>query len=268
MKPVLKIFSFLVVLILSIILVQKTVPLITGNAQMKVLAGEALFACLVFFWFVIFIKFWDREALKDSVLFPKSNTVPFLFWGLILGFCLILITYVISRVTGILSVEYHSNEGMRLAGYIIISIVATAFTAFWEELAFRGFILKNLIAVVGRHRACILVALIFGCLHLLSPVKSVNIVISTVFSGLLLNYAFMYSDNLYLPVGIHFAWNFFLGKVFYSRHLFEVEYLNKLWAGDKNPEEGIIAITVTAAGLLIILLFRKKLTTMGSVSEI
>lgn len=263
MRLALKIISFLMALILLIILIQKTAPLIAGNTQFYVLVSEAMLAVVVLVLFIIFVKFWDRENLKNSVLVPKSNIALFLLWGLLFGFCLITITYVISRSTGVLMVKHKSIEGMAFARIIFLSIVATAFTAFWEELAFRGFILKKLMTGIGKHQACILVALIFGSLHLLSPVKSVNIVMSTICSGLLLNYAFLYSENLYFPIGIHFSWNFFLGKIFYSTRFFEVEYLNKLWAGDKNPEEGIIAILITAAGFLLVLLWRKKLKSMS-----
>jgi membrane protease YdiL (CAAX protease family) len=225
--------------------------------------SETLFACFVLAWFIIILKFWDRGSLKHSVLCPRTSIVFSLLRGLFFGFCLIFITYAISRSTGVLAVKHHPIEGVEFVRILFVSIVATAFTAFWEELAFRGFILKKLLTGIGRHQSCLLVALIFGLLHLLSPVKSVNIVISTVFSGLLLNYAFLYSENLYFPIGIHFSWNFFLGKIFYSKYLFEVEYVNKIWAGYKNPEEGIIAISITAAGLLIVLLCRKKLQPMS-----
>ena len=195
MKLVLKIINFLIAFILSIILIQKLVPFFTSNSQLKVLVGETLFACAALFWFTIFHKYWDREDLKNSVLFPKSGIVFFLFWGLLFGSCLIFLTFAISISTGVLRVTYLSIKGMELTKIIFISIAATVLTAFWEELAFRGFILKKLITGIGPHRACLLVALIFGFLHLLSPVKSINIVISTIFAGLLLNYAFLYCEN-------------------------------------------------------------------------
>ena len=264
MKTALKICSFLTALILTVILIKKAVPLITDDAQIKVLVSETLFACTVFVWFIVFVKLWDRERLRDSALFPESSIVFFLSWGLTFGFCLIFITYAVSRSTGALIAAYHPLEGIGPGKFIVISVLSTAFAAFWEELAFRGFLLKKLMAGVGRHKACLIVALIFGLLHLLSPVKSVNIVISTIFSGLLLNYAFLYSENLYFPMGIHFSWNFFLGKIFYSKHLFEFEFVNKFWAGHKNPEEGVIAITITAVGFLTILLLRKTLKSMAS----
>ena len=123
------------------------------------------------------------------------------------------------------------------------------FTAFWEELAFRGFILNNLEKIIGKHAASIIVALIFGLLHLLSPLKSIFIVISTFFAGLLLNYAFFAKRNLYFPIGIHYAWNL-LNAILFSKYMFSVEYVNTLWGGIKNPEQGLIGITITFLGFL------------------
>jgi phosphotransferase system glucose/maltose/N-acetylglucosamine-specific IIC component len=82
-------------------------------------------------------------------------------------------------------------------------------------------------------------------------------------SGMLLGYAYFYTGNLYLPIGIHFGWNF-MNSLLFSGKFYNVEYLNNTLAGTKNPEQGVIAIMMTGmvAICLAVLYVRKTKTVV------
>ena len=40
--------------------------------------------------------------------------------------------------------------------------------------------------------------------------------------------------------------------------MFNVEYVNTLWGGIKNPEQGIIGITITFLGFLFVFIYYKQ----------
>ncbi len=105
-------------------------------------------------------------------------------------------------------------------------------TAIWEEVVFRGIVLDNLSKVIGPNLGSIVVALIFGLMHLLSPVKSWQMILSTIFAGLLLNYAYLNSQNIWFAISIHFSWNFF-NSLLYSTKFMGIEYIKKHLLGIK-----------------------------------
>jgi hypothetical protein len=57
--------------------------------------------------------------------------------------------------------------------------------------------------------------LIFGALHLANPNATlVSAACIAIEAGLLLGAAYIYSRNLWLPIAIHFAWNFLQSGIF------------------------------------------------------
>lgn len=62
---------------------------------------------------------------------------------------------------------------------------------------------------MGSYIALIISAIIFGGLHLINPNSSlISATCVAIEGGLLLGAAYIYSRSLWLPIAIHFAWNF------------------------------------------------------------
>jgi hypothetical protein len=68
---------------------------------------------------------------------------------------------------------------------------------------------------LGSWLALAISALIFGLLHLANPNATLwgGIAIA-IEAGVMLAAAYMYTRRLWLPIGIHFAWNFTQGAIF------------------------------------------------------
>ena len=80
-----------------------------------------------------------------------------------------------------------------------------------EELMFRGYPFQRLVEGIGPLGAIIVFSVLFGVVHLSNPGESVWGLINTVAIGILLAIAYLRTKALWLPWGIHFAWNATLG---------------------------------------------------------
>jgi membrane protease YdiL (CAAX protease family) len=84
-----------------------------------------------------------------------------------------------------------------------------------EEAIFRGYLLTGLDAVWGRWRALSIMMIVFGSFHLIaysegglqSGTLALAILLATLFGGLL-GLVYLRTGSLWVPVILHFAWNF------------------------------------------------------------
>jgi len=87
--------------------------------------------------------------------------------------------------------------------------------AFLEEILFRGILFRWLEEFAGSFVALVLTAAMFGASHLMNPnatpVAAFGIAIE---AGVLLGGAYMLTRSLWLPIGLHAAWNFTQGEIF------------------------------------------------------
>ena len=131
-----------------------------------------------------------------------------------------------------------------------------------EEVLFRGIVFRMLDERWGTLVALILSSLLFGFLHITNENATVwSSIAITVEAGLLLGAAYKWSGSLWLPIGIHWAWNFFQGPVFgfavsgnetYS--LISPVIEGPLWmtGGDFGAEASVPAVIL---GLAVTILF-------------
>lgn len=105
-------------------------------------------------------------------------------------------------------------EGLRsfLGGFLLYGLVLLL-VALNEELAFRGYLLGNLLPRVGAPAAVVVSAVLFAAFHLqnphLSPLAYLNLHLAGAFFAL----AVLRRGSLWFAIGCHFAWNHFLSVV-------------------------------------------------------
>lgn len=95
-----------------------------------------------------------------------------------------------------------------------INLLTLAVAALAEEVAFRGYPYRRLIEATGPVKATILMAVFFGLLHMLNPDATWVSVLITILAGVLLSVAWLRTHGLWLPWGLHFAWNASMGVLF------------------------------------------------------
>jgi uncharacterized protein len=79
-----------------------------------------------------------------------------------------------------------------------------------EEILFRGFAFQTLLPLLGNASSVTLCAILFGLLHLGNPGATWLGIANTIGFGAIFGYAFLRSRDLWLPIGLHFGWNFTL----------------------------------------------------------
>ncbi len=130
------------------------------------------------------------------------------------------------------------------------------FGAVGEELLFRGYAFQLLVASAGTWSTVLPFAFLFAFAHMYNP-NQVNMLdlINTALWGIVLGYAFLRSGDLWLPIGIHFGWNWVLPLfgVNLSGFTMGVTGLTMRWriadiwsGGAYGPEGGLLSTVIVA----------------------
>jgi uncharacterized protein len=198
----------LVVLMLCSAIVGKLIPPAPSPwHEPLVLTRLLLTALAMLVLYVGLVRWLERRAASEL---EGRTGAPLFGIGLLTGAGLMAIVYLILWATGVATFR----PGGGLTG-IEVGLAATLGAAVFEELLFRGVLFRILEQTAGTTIALVASALVFGALHGINPGATL---LSTgaiaVESGLLLALAYAALRNLWLPIGMHLAWNFTEGSVF------------------------------------------------------
>ena len=170
---------------------------------------------LIISWLLLWI-FFKKSLLVLGIAPTQSRLFNFLFGILTAAVCCTL--YYLSFVffTTNRWTLNHAFTGQKL----LAGSWWTLNSVLYEELIFRGALLYILIKKLGARTACIISAICFGVYHwftsgaLGNPVQMTVIFIMTGIWGAMFAMAFAKTKSLYLPIGLHFGWNFMSTVIF------------------------------------------------------
>jgi membrane protease YdiL (CAAX protease family) len=154
----------------------------------------------------IAMRIWERGLLADIGL----GWSPFSLQHLILGLFGGLGGAVLVVWPPILTGQARLVRDPSLAagiGPVIFVTVILIFGAIGEEMLFRGYGFQLLMGYLGPFATILPFAIVFGFAHAGSPAFSGMAFLNTAVWGFLLGYAFLRSGDLWLPIGLHFGWN-------------------------------------------------------------
>ena len=149
------------------------------------------------------------------------------------------------------------------ADAILFLAVLLWFGAVGEEMLFRGYGFQVLLARLGPYATILPVSVLFAFAHAGNLNITALALGNTALWGVLLGYAFLRSRDLWLPIGLHFGWNFTLPLFGVNLSGFTmrvtgyaVEWnVGPLWSGGAyGPEGGLL--TCLALGALFVYLRR------------
>ena len=96
-----------------------------------------------------------------------------------------------------------------LSGMLLVAIMLL-FGAFGEELIFRGYPFQMLAGKYGTFQILLPAGVLFAAAHAGNLNSSPLALFNTFLWGILLGYSLLRSGDLWLPIAIHFGWNFTL----------------------------------------------------------
>ena len=159
------------------------------------------------------------------------------------------------------------------AGGVVFLIAMLAAGSIGEELLFRGYGLQVLVAAIGPWATVLPLGILFGALHFANPGATLLSSAITAGFGILFGYAYLRSRDLWLPIGLHFGWNFTLpifGVNMSGLRIRVTGYemtwsAGRLWSGGEyGPEASVL----TLGALLLLLLYIRRIPVRRQVSPL
>ena len=122
----------------------------------------------------------------------------------------------VAVVVGILWVlGYYTIVGTNALAVVFVSLANDGAGAFVEEIVLRGIVFRITEERLGTWLALAISVVLFALLHLASPNATLtSTIVVGVEGGILLSAAYVLTRRLWLPIGIHFGWDFSQDAVF------------------------------------------------------
>lgn len=187
--------------------------------------------------------------------------------GLFIGFSYFIIVTVTMSLCGyyhIKSIQFDWEK--QLFSFTLFFLVAVS-----EEIFFRGILFRMINRRWNIWAALVISALFFGGLHILNDNATLwSSIAITIEAGSLLGAAYAYSKNIWLPIGIHWIWNYTQGNILgfpvsgedNVTSIITPEISGPQWltGGSFGAEASVISAVI---GLLISLWFIRKTIQQG-----
>jgi uncharacterized protein len=174
-------------------------------------AAALLVAATVAMAYVASVRLTERRWPTELQPRPALWELP---WGLVLGFGLSAASVTVIWLLGgyqIVGVADRSTWSVLIVRGLAIAVASSVI----EEILLRGLVLRILAEALGRWWALGVSSLLFGVLHIANPHSSVIVALAlAIEAGFLLGVAYLWTERLWLPIGLHAAWNFALAAVF------------------------------------------------------
>lgn len=206
--PIIRIVIGFIVVIAFPILVQLGTQAIVGSEGLPaevitvLLATSA--ALLAYYGFVRLI---ERRSVLEL---PGPYAFKELGLGALLGAALFSTTIGILWLLGYYHVSTVNSWQLMITWFLI-----GIFSGVFEELLIRGVLFRIMEESLGTWIALMISALIFGAGHLSNPNATLWAGLAiAIEAGIMLAAAYVLTRRLWIPIGIHIAWNFVQGGIF------------------------------------------------------
>jgi membrane protease YdiL (CAAX protease family) len=229
-------------------------PLLSGTTVMLITGLTANVLCL---------RIFEGRPLVDCGLWLNNCTGHNLLLGLAGGAgaaTIVLVPPVVSGAAHFVSLPAEPAS----AGGVAFLVAMLASGSIGEELLFRGYGLQALIAAIGPWATILPLGVLFGALHYGNPGATILSSAITAGFGVLFGYAYLRSRDLWLPIGLHFGWNFTLPVFGVNMSGLRIRVTGyemtwsagTLWSGGKyGPEASILTLGV----LVLLFLYIRRI---------
>ncbi len=206
------------------------------------------------------LRIYERGNLSDIGLGWTAASRRNLSLGVLGGIGAALVVVMLPLVTRLADFEPVPNERLRWPSLLFVSILLL-FGAVGEEMLFRGYGFQVLVKGIGPFATVLPVAVLFGLAHSQNLNFGPLALFNTILWGVVLGYAYLRSGDLWLPIGLHFGWNwalpmlganlsgFTMDVTGYAMHWELAGKVGGLLSGGLYGPEGGLLTTAVAIGL-------------------
>ena len=162
----------------------------------------AMLCVLAYRWFVHVLERRRMHELDRPTAVREVLTGALIGLALISGIVGLLWSAGVLRITGM---TWHD---------LLAPMAEMTLAAVLEELLFRGVLLRILVGWLSLWPAFAISSLLFGLAHLPTEGFSAVAFLAIMVAGALLSAAYLVHGRLWLPIGLHFGWNFATTAIF------------------------------------------------------
>ncbi len=202
------------------------------------------------------VRIYERGRLADIGLGWTAASRRNLSFGVLGGIGAAMVVVVIPLVLRGADLEPVPTEHFRWPSMLFVSILLL-FGAVGEEMLFRGYGFQVLVRGIGPFATILPVAVLFGLAHSQNLNFGLLALTNTILWGVVLGYAYLRSGDLWLPIGLHFGWNWALPLLGVNLSGFTMDVtgyamhwkIGERWSGGAYGPEGGLLTTAVAIGL-------------------
>jgi membrane protease YdiL (CAAX protease family) len=198
------------------------------------------------------LRIYEDRQLPDAGLWWNRASIDNLGIGFLGGVASASLVLAPALLLGFAHLNRTPSEPFAPGSLIYVTFLLAAGAA-GEELFFRGYGFQALLASAGPWATILPVGILFALLHGSNPNVSWFGIANTAGFGVLFGYAYLRSRDLWLPLGLHFGWNFTLplfGTTLSGLKMNVTGYVmswtaGPLWSGGEyGPEASILTSVV------------------------
>lgn len=157
----------------------------------------------------IALRTFERGRLSDIGLGWTAASRRNLSLGLLGGIGAALFVLLLPVIMRGADIQAVPNERFAWPTLLFLSLLLV-FGAISEEMLFRGYGFQVFMSGTGPFAAILPFSVLFAFMHSNNPAFGFLAGLNTFLWGVLLGYSFLRSGDLWLPIGLHFGWNWTL----------------------------------------------------------
>lgn len=255
-----KILLFLIgtaVLGMGVGLVQKVLP---GNEIAA--TATMLVALLLVTW--VMVRFVNKKPFAAVGFWFHPRALRELGMGVLIGFLMMSGIFILLLATGYVQVAWLGRSVGQIVATLLYALLFFSIAAMNEEVLFRGYVFQTMSQGITLLPSILVMSAIFGIGHTQNPNATVLSTVNVVLAGVWLSIAYQKTRSLWLPFGLHMAWNFTQTTVYgfptsglqFSEHrLWNATVTGPDWitGGPFGPEGSVLATLSLIIGTWFIL---------------
>lgn len=179
------------------------------NPPMAQLYAEFTGVIAILFAAFLLVTYVDKRPFV-SLGFELRLMFRDVLLGITVGICWLALSIGVLFIFGWVSPQSSTSISFSV---LILAGIAVLLNAITQEMLARGYIFQTIQTHFGAIPAIVLSSILFAALHVGAIQGSWLAALNVFGAGILFGTAYAVSKSLWLPIAIHFAWNFMLGPV-------------------------------------------------------